>query len=295
MVRGSLCISIDVELAWGIWDKPSAAYHARCAEREAAIVDALVALFERHRISATWAIVGRLLELDDAAAATTSHGARIWYAPELVERVRGARTPQDIGSHSYAHVYFGATSREALRADLAAARRVHDRHRLPFVSFVFPRNQVAHIDLLREAGVRVFRSVDHGWHAAVRQRLGAGAGRFANLADKMLPIPPAVVHPIIHHVDGEDVVELPSSMLLMARNGLRRAVHPASVVAKARLGLAAARRTGGAFHLWFHPSNFYYDMERQLASLGDIVEAAARMREAGQIEIRPMSSFVRAA
>jgi hypothetical protein len=163
------------------------------------------------------------------------------------------------------------------------------------VSFVFPRNQVAHVDLLREAGVRVFRSVDHGWHTTVRRRLGTGAGRVANLADKVLPIPPAVVHPIAHPIGDDGVVELPSSMLLMARNGLRRAVHPASVVAKARLGLAAARRTGGAFHLWFHPSNFYYDMERQLETLGSIMEAAARMRDDGQIDIRPMSSFAHAA
>jgi hypothetical protein len=80
----------------------------------------------------------------------------------------------------------------------------------------------------------------------------------------------------------------------MARNGLRRAIHPAAVVAKARLGLAAARRTGGAFHLWFHPSNFYYEPERQLETLAGIVEAAARMRDHGEIDIRPMSSFAHA-
>jgi peptidoglycan/xylan/chitin deacetylase (PgdA/CDA1 family) len=291
MAPGSLCISIDVELAWGIWDKPQPAYHARCAEREAAIIDGLVALFDRFAIAATWAIVGRLLERDDTAARSTPHGDRIWYAPQLIDRVRAARTPQDIGSHSYAHVYFGASPREALRDDLAAARRVHDHHGLPFTSFVFPRNQVAHVDLLREAGVKVFRSVDRGWHIDVRERLGTGPGRVANLADKILPIPPAVVAPIDHG----DVVELPSSMLLMARNGLRRAVHPAAVVAKARLGLTRARRTGGAFHLWFHPSNFYYDTERQLETLGSILGSAARMRDQGEIEIRPMSSFARAA
>ena len=104
MPRGSLCISIDVELAWGIWDRPSDAYHARCATREAAIVRSLVALFERFSVAATWAIVGRLLERDDAAARSTAYGEGIWYAPELVELVRAARTPQDIGSHSYAAI-----------------------------------------------------------------------------------------------------------------------------------------------------------------------------------------------
>jgi len=354
---GALCISIDVELAWGIWDKPSADYHERCARYETMIVRRLVALFEVYEVSATWAIVGRLLERDGSAASSTVHGDRIWYAPEVIEQIQRARVPQDIGSHSYGHVYFGETPRDALRRDLAAARRVHDAHGLPFTSFVFPRNQVAHLDLLREAGVGVFRSTDRGWHMAVRDRLGAGAGRVANLADKLLPIPPSAVQPI-DHLPGEDagglpgegvgglpgegvgglpgegvggspgeeaggspgeeaggspgedvggspkhraaapshavLVELPSSMLLMARNGLRRAIHPASIIGKARLGLGVARRTGGIFHLWFHPSNFYYEPERQLATLEGIVAAAAALRDRGQLEIRAMSSYGKA-
>jgi peptidoglycan/xylan/chitin deacetylase (PgdA/CDA1 family) len=332
---GALCISIDVELAWGIWDKPSAAYHDRCARYEAMIVRRLVELFETYEVGATWAIVGRLLERDDGAAATTAHGDRIWYAPAVIEAIQRARVPQDIGSHSYGHVYFGEAPLDALRRDLAAARRVHDAHGLPFTSFVFPRNQVAHLDLLREAGVGVFRSTDRGWHMAVRDRLGSRAGRVANLADKLLPIPPSAVHPVEHRADVDPqaaqdagqrgaqdagqrgaqdagqrgaqgpgqgnqrveppvLVELPSSMLLMARNGLRRAIHPASIIAKARLGLQAAHRAGGTFHLWFHPSNFYYEPERQLATLASIVAAAAAMRDRGELEIRAMSSYRKA-
>jgi peptidoglycan/xylan/chitin deacetylase (PgdA/CDA1 family) len=291
-MAGALCISIDVELAWGIWDKPSAEYHARCAAHEAEIIGKLVALFERYEVSATWAIVGRLLERDAQAAKSTAYGDAIWYAPAVIDQIRAARVAQDIGSHSYGHVYFGETPREALRRDLTDARRVHDRHGLPFTSFVFPRNQVAHLDLLREAGVRVFRSVDHGWHMAVRERLGRSAGRVANLADKLLPIAPAAVQPIAHGGGpARALIELPSSMLLMARNGLRRAVHPLAIVGKARRGLAAARRTGGIFHLWFHPSNFYYQPERQLATLDGIVAAAVKLRDRGELEIRPMSSY----
>ncbi len=293
-MAGALCISIDVELAWGIWDRPSAAYHDRCARHELDIVRRLVALFETYGVSATWAIVGRLLERDDGAARTTAHGDRIWYAPAVIELIRRARVTQDIGSHSYGHVYFGETPRDALRRDLAAARRVHDAHGLPFTSFVFPRNQVAHLDLLREVGVGVFRSTDRGWHMAVRDRLGAAAGRVANLADKLLPIPPSAVQPIDQGSGTPGLVELPSSMLLMARNGLRRAIHPASIIAKAGLGLRAARRANGIFHLWFHPSNFYYEPDRQLATLEAIVSAAAAQRDRGELEIRSMSSYARA-
>ena len=287
MALGSLCISIDVEAAWGIWDKPSDEYHRRCADHELEIVRRLAALFERYEASATWAIVGRLLERDGRKSRETTYGDRIWYAPEVIDIIRAARVPQDIGSHSYEHLYFGEASREQLRSDLAEARRVHEAHGLPFVSFVFPRNQVAHLDLVREAGIRVFRSVDVGWHISVRHRLGAHAGRVANLVDKLVPIPPVPVSPSMH--DG--LVELPSSMLLLARKGARRMVHPALVLAKAKRGLERARETGKSFHLWFHPSNFYYDSDVQFQTLARILEHAAAMRDRGDFEIRPMSSF----
>ena len=287
MTVGSLCISIDVEAAWGIWDKPSGEYHRRCAERELDILRRLAALFDRHEAPVTWAIVARLLERDPKASTTTSYGDRIWYLPEVIDIVRGARVEHDIGSHSYAHLYFGEATREDLRRDLAEARRVHATHGLPFVSFVFPRNQVAHLDLLRDAGVRVFRSVDVGWHIDVRTKLGRVPGRIANLADKLVPIPPVPVSPVAH----DDLVELPSSMLLLGRNGVRKIVPPALVVAKARLGLESARRAQKAFHLWFHPSNFYYDTDVQLETLEKILAHAARLRNRGELEIQPMSSF----
>lgn len=286
-MAGCLCISIDLELAWGIWDKPSAAYHERCARHESHIVETLLATFDRYDVAATWAIVGRLLDLDRDASSSTLHGERIWYAPDLIERISRARSAQEIGSHSHAHLYFGSTDRERLRADLAAARAVHEQHGLAFDSFVFPRNQVAHLDLLEEAGVRVYRSVDEGWFIDVRDRLGTTAGRVANLADKMLPIPPRAVKPIRRG----KLVELPSSMLLLGRNGVRRLVRPESMVLKARLGLERARRTGDMFHLWFHPSNFYYDTASQLAALASIVRRAASLRDRGEIEIRTMGSF----
>lgn len=281
MRLGSLCISIDLELAWGVWDKLSDGTLRNCETAERPIVERLVRLFEDYEISATWAIVGRLLERDQ------TRSGEAWYAPDLVERIRRARVPQDIGSHSYAHPYFGESSVDRLRDDLLAARRIHDHYGLPFTSFVFPRNQVAHLDLLRGAGVRVFRSVDHGWHIAVRDRLGTSAGRLANLADKVLPIPPAVVHPIDH--DG--LIELPSSMLLLSRSGLRRAVLPATLIAKARLGLERARRQRGVFHLWFHPSNFYHDTNGQLDALTQILRSACDQRGRGQLAIQPMSTF----
>lgn len=286
-MKGTFCVSIDLELAWGIWDRPSRAYFEHCAEKERRIVRELLAAFARHQVAATWAVVGRLLEKGQTPTPELGKGDSIWYAPDLVEAISHASPPQEICSHSYAHVYFDSLDSGAAREDLQAARELHVRHGLGFQSFVFPRNGVGHLDFLRDAGVKVFRSRDQGWHQIARDSLGQRVGAAANLLDKALPLAPACVRPRLR--DG--MVELPTSMLLLARNGLRGIIPPAAVSSKAQNGLERACTTGNLFHLWFHPSNFYYDSERQLAVLERVLERAAQLREQGRLDIVPMRHF----
>lgn len=284
MERGAFCISIDVELAWGAWDSLTPEYLAKCLELERAIVRRILSLFERHEICATWAIVGHLLELRAECAAAE---VPAWFAPDIVDAIHNARTRQEIGSHSYAHIYYSQSSAEQVASDLGAARAAHDRNGLAWKSFVFPRNLVHRVDMLPPFGIKVFRSVDQGWHmrmAAWNHRLG----RMANLADKLIPTAPAVVRPKIHP---NGLVELPSSMLLMGRNGPRRAIHPGILELKAKRGLQRAAREKALFHLWFHPSNFYYETETQLSVLDGIVNEAARLRERNLLDVLPMERF----
>jgi hypothetical protein len=290
MPRGAFCLSIDFELAWGMWDRPAREYFQLCAEKEPSIVERLLALFQAYEISATWAIVARLLERKGPIPVQTLEGERIWYAPGLVDAIRRATPAQDIGSHTYAHIYFDTCGRDAIRDDLENAHRVHREHQLDFTSFVFPRNQVAHVDLLADAGLGVFRGIDVGWHTAVERKAGLLAGRIANLADKIVPVSPAVVHPLARQ---GAMVELPSSMILIDRSGIRRLARTQVIEAKARRGLTATERDGGIFHLWFHPSNFYYDTDVQFGVLERILRLAAGMRDRGQLDIRPMNSYAR--
>ena len=232
----------------------------------------LLGLFRTHELPVTWAFVGRLL--DDSRGFDGLRGDRgCWYAPDLVEAIRDDPVDHEIATHSYGHVYFGESSAEAVRADLMRARAVHEAHGLPFRSLVFPRNQVAHLDIVAEAGIEVFRSVDAGVLQAVSRR-APQLRPLVNLADKALPIAPPVVHPVRRD---HGLIELPSSLLLIGRNGLRRVVSPAALRSKLRAGLTRAVETGALFHLWFHPSNFYTGLESQLDVLDDALGRAAEL------------------
>jgi hypothetical protein len=62
-------------------------------------------------------------------------------------------------------------------------------------------------------------------------------------------------------------------------------------VAKASLGLRAAVRRGQVFHLWFHPSNFYYDGETQFEILRRILDKARVLVRRGQLRIESMGAL----
>jgi peptidoglycan/xylan/chitin deacetylase (PgdA/CDA1 family) len=101
-MSGALCIFIDLELVWGMWDIPSAAYHRCCAEKERAVVSAPLDLFASRSVPATWAIVGRLLDPSGEAPDAIGLGKLIRYAPDLVDAIRTAAHGHDVGSHSFA-------------------------------------------------------------------------------------------------------------------------------------------------------------------------------------------------
>ncbi len=282
MTAGKLTISIDLELAWGVWDHLTPDDLRRAASDERPICAALIGLFDRYRVPATWAVVAALLDADSARTGPKA----AWYAPDIVEQVARAKAGHEIGSHSGRHIYFDTASAADAHADLAYAQEIHRTHGLTFNSFVFPRAAGGHLDAVAAAGLKVCNYADVGWVERARV-FGRGAGKIANLVDKLLPIPPRAAT-----VERRGALaHLPKSMLLMGRNGLRRFVLPPVTRIKMRQGLAHAQATGGIFHLWFHPSNFYYRGEEQLATLGSFLAHAAKEAERGRIEIRTMGSY----
>ena len=287
MADGQLIISIDFELAWGVWDRITPADLRFAAEDERPICASLIELLDRYQIPATWAIVAALL--DKATAAEQPGDKRCWHAPDVIEQIVNAKTPHEIGSHGGRHRYFDRMTAAQAREDLDFAREQHRVHALPFDAFVFPRNSIGHLNELRNAGLHTFRGPDFGWFMTAGAA-GRMVSRAANFADKLLPIPPA---PVTARKNGDGLVDIPGSMLLLGRNGARRFVLTTVTRAKLAMGLARACASKRIFHLWFHPSNFYYRRDEQFATLAWFLEQAAEQASRGDLEILTMGECAR--
>ena len=287
MANGQLIISIDLELAWGVWDCITSDALRFAAEYERPICASLVELLDRYQIPATWAIVAAVL--DKASAAEQPGDQRCWYAPDVIEHIVNAKSRHEIGSHGGHHRYFDKMTAAQAWEDLEFAREQHRAHALSFDAFVFPRNSIGHLDELRNAGLHTFRGPDLGWFMAVGAA-GRMVSRTANFADKLLPIPPTLV---TARQNGDGLVDIPGSMLLLGRNGVRRFVFTTVTRAKLATGLARACASKRIFHLWFHPSNFYYRRDEQLATLAWFLERAAEQASRGDLEILTMGECAR--
>jgi peptidoglycan/xylan/chitin deacetylase (PgdA/CDA1 family) len=312
---GTMVVSLDLELAWGRFDHLPFLILEHESRQERKHITPLLNLFDRYDIPVTWAVVGHLMlekclrdrhgiahpDLFPHAyyswfpldwycfdPCTTVDSAPAWYAPDIVELIRHARVRHEIGSHSFGHICYGdpeCTPSVAL-ADLNAALETAARQGMVLKSFVFPRNQIGHLDVLKHLGLRSYRGAE-----PPLIRTGSRViQRTVQFFDQLFALQP-------RDVRAEETLpglwNLPGNHSFIARDGMRRMIPMASRVLKGKRGIAHAVKTGGLYHLWFPPFNLNKDTEAMMSGLAEIFKYAHRMREQGLLEILTMDDYAR--
>lgn len=127
--RAAACISVDFDVTSGErypWNHEGTA--------------ALLRLSEAHGIPLTWAICGKTAEEDR----------------EAYESILACSMRQEIGVHTYSHIYANATSEEEYRRDIEKCIKVLGLSSPP-TTFVFPKNREGHFRLLKDMGFKSYR------------------------------------------------------------------------------------------------------------------------------------------
>ncbi|HZR67201.1 MAG TPA: hypothetical protein VFA85_18825 [Terriglobales bacterium] len=314
MMRGTLLISLDFELFWGVRDHSSiASYGANILGARKAI-PAMLEMFRAYRIHATWATVGFLFfrtksELLSALPAVTPEYSIRTLSPysdmdcvgkdedsdpyhfgrSLIDLIRSC-PGQEVGTHTFSHYYCCESGQtlESFRYDLEAARRAASLLDLGFFSLVFPRNQAdaAYLDVCREVGLRCYRGNEASWLYKKGSRKGESQWkRMGRLLDAYVTLSG-------HNTYAPDCtrqpINLPSSRFLRPYSAKLAFLDE---LRKKRItsGIKHAAETGEIYHLWWHPHNFGAHLEENLSFLQEIFQFFTQMRELHGMQSQNMS------
>lgn len=308
MKRGTLLITIDVELLWGHHDRDWEKF-VPVVRQSRSIIKELLDLFERYEISTTWAIVGHLFldacrpvrgvkhpeitrprfpELmtsqfreslirkdwfasDPVSSMKENSG---WYGRDIVRLIK--KYPrQEIACHSFSHLIFGdpGCSRVCTESDVKACVALAKKEDVRLSSFVFPRNRVGHLDILRKYGFTAYR--------------GPEPPKPVQLYHFLSPFPPPVSDPI----DRGGIFEIPPSMYLIPSARIGRWIPDGVILKKAIMGIDRAIDERKIFHLWFHPEDMYE--KRKLSLLQAITAYALKHRSRRELTFRCMRDIAR--
>jgi len=306
---GTFTISLDTELAWGTFDIDGGIERYDPAYRRSRrVVDDMCDLFDRYEVPATWAVVAHLLEdcggdhppfptvdfrwFNDwfgSLPCRSGVADELWYAEDVVERIRAAAVDHEIGLHGYSHLILGepGCSREAAAAELRAGVETLRDAGVDPTTFVFPRNRIAHRDVLADNGIEAYRGLDGRWY---EPSLPEPAKKPFRFLDEALCRTPAVVTP--REVDG--LVEIPGSQVFRPYHDGWQFTLPSSQRRRGIRGLDRAAETGGVFHLRFHPFDLGFEPDRLLSQLEMVLSHAATLRNAGDLTVHTLADVAAA-
>jgi peptidoglycan/xylan/chitin deacetylase (PgdA/CDA1 family) len=312
MKRGTLVISLDFELVWGIFDHITLKDKVTYFDNTLNVIPQILELFEQNRVEVTWATVGMLFnenweqwrhnqpelpptyhnkKLDAYAYGLAQEKAgfdRFFFAPKLIKQL--IKTPgQELATHTYSHYYCleQGQTREQFAADLDKVIEVAQYVKTQPRSLVFPRNQwnPDYVLLCAERGITQLRSNPNTWFWNPAQN--TLAHKIARTGDAYVPLSKMSYSEIETTPNG--VTAQPASRFLRPQqkgklfNNLR--------LQRIRNEMTLAARHGEIYHLWWHPHNFGNHPEASMITLKIILNHFQTLRETYGMTSKTMGSF----
>lgn len=315
---GTLVISLDLELYWGVRDKRSLEQHADHLRGVRDATEKMLATFAEYGVHATWATVGFLFfrnaeelkrnlpttlpEYSDQAMSPYRYiddqkqlDEICHFAPDLIELIR--KSPgQEIATHTFSHFYCleQGQSLQAFRADISAALEAAEQRGVHLESLVFPRNQwnPAYLPLLNELGIKSFRGTEKSrFHQASNDEAQSSIRRAVRLLD-------AYVNLTGHHTyDRKDCIQarpfnIASSRFLRPYSSRLAFLEPLRLN-RIRKAMNDAAANGRVFHLWWHPENFGTHTDSNVRFLRKVLEHFLLLKTRHGMQSKNMGELAR--
>lgn len=317
MNKGTLVISLDYELMWGMIDVAAKdGYGLTNVKQVPVVVKKMINLFEKYDVHATFATVGMIMYsnkkelLNDIPQKHPSYQQSVmspyehnyiqqitteeeclFFQPEVIKEIC-SRKGLELGTHTYCHYYCWAEGQtaEQFDADIKKAVEVAKRNGIDIKSIVFPRNQVAneHLKICAQNGITSYRGNALKYFDEPQNKIEAIKNRICRLLDAYINVGGMTSIPYnkIEHKEG---------MLNVCASRMLRPYSPKlSLLESLRLRrikkeMTYAAKEGEMYHLWWHPHNFGANMEKNLQFLEKVLQTYKECHEQYGMQSRTMN------
>lgn len=304
MINGTLVISLDFELFWGVRDKRNLSDYQENLENVHIIIPRLLQIFEKYRIHATWAYVGllglknyneyfklkpRILPLYKDKKLSPYEYAEKLTREELLDECHNGNAliemiqnslGQELATHTFSH-YYTLEPRQNLQAfteDLKAAKELSIIQGIGIESIIFPRNQYddEHLQACREMGIKAFRGTPKIWAYQTHENSkNTRARRLIRLIDSYVNIC-GHKHATLETTKG--MTNVPASSFLRPYHRRLKLIEPLKLY-RIKHSMKKAAQKGAVYHLWWHPHNFGVEIEENLNQLEILCKFYLRLKE----------------
>lgn len=298
---GNFVISLDYELMWGVRDYATRESYGPNVLGGRQAIPAMLDLFHRRNIRATWATVGALLceSKDELLARAERAGFEGGAIPKLEEigpdergdpyhygaslaRLIMSCPGQEIGTHTFSHrcALEPRVTLEDFSADVATAIAQLRECGTNCKSIVFPRNQYGEkaLEACRLHGLSHYRGNEAKWYyAPAPANKQTKVHRLCRLVDSYVELSGAnVSRPA--SADSDSLTNVASSRFLRPYS---RRLAPLDGLRLRRItkAMEKAAKTGGTFHLWWHPENFGKYLLENMAILTKVLNQFQILKE----------------
>jgi peptidoglycan/xylan/chitin deacetylase (PgdA/CDA1 family) len=303
---GTLVISLDFELLWGIRDLETTNKHTEILLTRQ-VVPKLLDIFKKYDVHATWATVGFLFfeSRDELLAALPnslpaysnktlspydSLSAEVGinegedllhYAPSLIREIM-AVPHQELATHTFSHYYCleDGQSPSDFEDDLQSAMRAAEKYNQKIESIVFPRNQYAtpYLEVCAQNGIQAFRGNESVWfrRTSKRESHRQWLRRLMRLMDAYINI--SGTNAYLLPVETSLPVNLPASRYLRPYSRRLRVFEPLRLN-RILSSMTTAAQAGHIFHLWWHPEDFSSNMDANLLFLEKVLIKYKELRQ----------------
>jgi peptidoglycan/xylan/chitin deacetylase (PgdA/CDA1 family) len=292
--KGTLVISLDFELVWGLFDHIQITDKFNYFNNTLLAIPKMLELFQKNSINVTWATVGMLfnenwdewnsnipdllptysnLKLDAykyGKAHQNSNLEKFFFAPNLIKDIQSIHG-QEIATHTYSHYYClekGQTI-EQFDADIIKAVQIADKFNIKLNSLVFPRNQFnkEYLNVCSKNKIETIRTNPNNWYWDLTKPETI-VTKLARSGDAYLPFGKKSY--ALDSIKSQIVINQPASRFFRPQNKIEF-LNSARVL-RIKNEIKNAAKNGEVYHLWWHPHNFGTDTVQAIKALESILE-----------------------